>query len=423
MLPENQLNLVERSRTSLLRWRGQFSPELIDLLLRTYADATTTVLDPFVGSGTTLLECGLRGVSAYGVDINSAAVYAARTAELINLPPVDRHKASIVVEEFLRRHLDPEITRDLFTSLDYSEAIEYRGTISAMFDRLASIRSNRNQETIFVNVLMQAMGDGVSLEPATLWHSFRSYQHIVSRLPFTSAPLRVMDEDARWLRGFDTMVDLIVTSPPYINVFNYHQNYRKAMELLGHQPLSAARSEVGANRKHRSNRFYTVVQYCLDMLLALQEMRRVLSSEGAVVIIIGRESSVRGQSFENGLAIYCLAIGGADFRLLRRHERVFTSRYGTRVYEDILVLCPNPVTQIHRDGFARRVAECLLVRALESAPADVKGDIKDALLRCEEIQASPPFRVPQADQIGFPAAGKACWKESGAGTAHTSVRD
>lgn len=89
-LPQHRLDLLERSRTSLLRWRGQFSPDLVGLLLDAYAAPHATVLDPFVGSGTTLLECGSRGLEAYGADVNPAATYAARTAELINVPSVKR---------------------------------------------------------------------------------------------------------------------------------------------------------------------------------------------------------------------------------------------------------------------------------------------------------------------------------------------
>ena len=50
------LNLKERSRTSLFPWRGQFSPQLIEILLNNFAKTNSIVLDPFVGSGTTLFE-------------------------------------------------------------------------------------------------------------------------------------------------------------------------------------------------------------------------------------------------------------------------------------------------------------------------------------------------------------------------------
>ena len=74
----------------------------------------------------------------------------------------------------------------------------------------------------------------------------------LSSLPYATSPLRVDLCDARlvhsWLSG---MVDIVITSPPYINVFNYHQNHRALLEVLGFDLLKVAESEIGSNRKNR----------------------------------------------------------------------------------------------------------------------------------------------------------------------------
>lgn len=61
-LPQKKLDITERTRTSLYPWRGQFSPSLVDLLLEAYACDSAVVLDPFVGSGTTLFESARHGL-------------------------------------------------------------------------------------------------------------------------------------------------------------------------------------------------------------------------------------------------------------------------------------------------------------------------------------------------------------------------
>lgn len=43
---------------------------------------------------------------------------------------------------------------------------------------------------------------------------------------------------------------LVLTSPPYINVYNYHQQYRASAEALGWDLLEVAKTEIGSNRKH-----------------------------------------------------------------------------------------------------------------------------------------------------------------------------
>jgi len=388
-IPQDRLNLVTRTRTSVLPWRGQFSPELIDVFLDTYADARETVLDPFVGSGTTLIECGRRGRPAFGVDVNPAAIYSARTAELMNLTRAQRHAVFQDVEECLRAEIGALRTPDLFTP-----TADPDGATTDATARLAALFAERLRErahrTVLANVLMQAMGDTGSQATADqLFRAFTGYQTLCERLPHSEHPLHAWEADARKLPLPSATADVIVTSPPYINVFNYHQNYRKAMELLGYEPLTAARSEIGANRKHRQNRFLTVVQYCLDMLDALKEARRVLRPEGRVIVVVGRESNVLGRAFENGRAVYSVAVGGAGFRLLRRHERVFVSRFGPRVYEDILVLQVDAADKCRDDVIARQVARYLLERALDQADGDVRRSIEAALQSVGMVQPSP----------------------------------
>ena len=51
---QESLNVTYRTRTSVLPWRGQFSPQLIEFLLSQHS--SERVFDPFCGSGTVLYE-------------------------------------------------------------------------------------------------------------------------------------------------------------------------------------------------------------------------------------------------------------------------------------------------------------------------------------------------------------------------------
>ena len=79
-IPQESLDLANKFRTSLFPWRGQFSPELVELFLDKYSQGTSVILDPFVGSGTTLFEASRKGLTCYGAEINPSAVEMARTA-------------------------------------------------------------------------------------------------------------------------------------------------------------------------------------------------------------------------------------------------------------------------------------------------------------------------------------------------------
>ena len=89
-LPQGALDVAERVRTNPFPWAGQFSPQLVEGLLTAYAPRHGVVLDPFVGSGTSLVEAARLGLPACGGDLNPAAVALARVYRLVNLDAAER---------------------------------------------------------------------------------------------------------------------------------------------------------------------------------------------------------------------------------------------------------------------------------------------------------------------------------------------
>ena len=161
------------------------------------------------------------------------------------------------------------------------------------------------------------------------------------------------------------------------------------MEMAGWNLLKIAKSEIGSNRKNRGNRFLTVVQYSIDIINALLEMKRVLKRDGRIVIIIGRESMVRGVSFQNYKMLSTLAIGGAGLELVCRQERKFINRFGEKIYEDILHFLPNGNSLSNSEEFARSVGTFFLGKALYEAKNDIREDIEIAINTSASIDESP----------------------------------
>lgn len=75
------------------KFRGNFAPQIPRNLILRYTKAGDTILDPMVGSGTTLIECKLTGRNSIGIDINPDVIKIARQAMHFKRP-VEVPKAS-----------------------------------------------------------------------------------------------------------------------------------------------------------------------------------------------------------------------------------------------------------------------------------------------------------------------------------------
>lgn len=64
--------------THSAKYRGNFAPQVARNVILRYSKIGDTVLDPMVGSGTTLIECKILGRRGIGFDINPEAVMLAR---------------------------------------------------------------------------------------------------------------------------------------------------------------------------------------------------------------------------------------------------------------------------------------------------------------------------------------------------------
>lgn len=61
-------------------YKGKFNPQIVRAIMNICgAGSDSLILDPFCGSGTSLLEAQLQGCDAYGIDINPMAVFIANT--------------------------------------------------------------------------------------------------------------------------------------------------------------------------------------------------------------------------------------------------------------------------------------------------------------------------------------------------------
>jgi hypothetical protein len=214
---------------------------------------------------------------------------------------------------------------------------------------------------------------------------------------FTASGSSVL-RDSRSLPLADASTEAMITSPPYINVFNYHQNYRPAAELLGWKPLEAARSEIGSNRKHRMNRFLTVVQYAMDMAQSLNEANRVLVEDAPQIVVVGRTSNVLGTPFQNSSLLFHLMTAAKHCGTIQTAERVFTNRFGERIYEDLLISRRVGAAIINIDD-ARSIGRSFLENARKHVPEQNRATLEEAISNAPKVLPSQLLQITVPTQF------------------------
>ncbi|MGA8275275.1 MAG: hypothetical protein WB852_03130 [Thermoplasmata archaeon] len=235
-----------------------------------------TILDPFAGSGTTLVEARAAGFRAWGTEILAPAALAARVKTHFELDGRKLEAAGHRVVARARRR--PEGTlpflretqrqfspRSLHELTRLRDALPPEGTPEADALRVAFgrilIPSSRLHRSPCLGYRRGPVEDGgespfVRFERA-LAEMQSDLEQISTERERWGPPATVDRQDARTAPWPSGSVDLAITSPPYVNGMDYVMNYKVDLAWLGYArsyaDLAALRAaEVACDNLPRS---------------------------------------------------------------------------------------------------------------------------------------------------------------------------
>lgn len=306
-------------------WIAGFSAQFVDDCLAKYMPrngGSPAVLDPFAGVGTTLLQAYLHGCKVVGFEINPYAALAARTkleAAQLSVSEFQRHIGAF--ERFMAarcpddckpasepRSKPPEgfsgrtelfspcVERRMLFVLDFIGRIENQAIKNLFLLALGSVMVSMSNYSYEPSLTRRVAVDKANIPDA----------RVASVL---SSKLHLMLDDTRWLReqmrsvgGLPDadvrsasiltalrisrkreFVDLVVTSPPYLNNYHYPRNTRPQLHWLG---LGSGRGYKSAREDESFGKFWQTVRDLPPVKLtfrlpALSQVAEAIASRNA----------------------------------------------------------------------------------------------------------------------------------------------
>jgi hypothetical protein len=347
--------IAERERTKhvhrLHPYLGKFIPQLVEYFLSRYVRPGEVVVDPFCGSGTTLVQSSEMGIHSIGCEISAfnaliarvkLAEYnleaakrevldvARRTTEFSNRLYGDEGASFEVFQtrsEYLRNWFAPRSLQEMLFFKSIIAEYEYRDLLKVLLSRTArSCRLIRHYEL------------ATPTSPVT--KPYRCYKHqnkicrpvqsILKRLNFYSrdtirrleefAKLRkkrtesvVIEGDSRnvaveretdrllgrkWFRRKNVLA--VFTSPPYVGQIDYHEQHEYAYELFGYERRDG--QEIGAKGMGRGRK--AKEKYVQSISEVFLNLKQYTSSEAKWFVVANDSQGLYSEIFEtSGLSV------------------------------------------------------------------------------------------------------------------------
>jgi SAM-dependent methyltransferase len=303
------------------RFASQVPATLIGLLTR----RGDCVLDPFMGSGTTLVEAQRLDRVSIGVDLNPIAVLsvAAKTIPLSaqavvrdtceierdvrvllgdTLPiEVARRRGAGLVPGTVQaaKWYAPRVLADLAVLWELMSSYEgHRATIGrAAFSAilLNVCRETRHWGYVCDNTtpVSERAADVLTEFCSTLQSLAKAYrdrdEDRLSRFgadaPVPAAVIRCGDAVTELRKLANASVNMVLTSPPYFGVCDYVKAQRLSMEWFGYDIEPLRLNEVGARSKR--HRLTAVQEYIGDLGAVVRELYRCLKPGGKFALLLG----------------------------------------------------------------------------------------------------------------------------------------
>ncbi|UUX91546.1 site-specific DNA-methyltransferase [Methanoplanus endosymbiosus] len=364
-------DLPERIRTKhvhrLHPYLGKYIPQLVEVFLRKYFVRGQTVIDPFCGSGTTLVQANELGINAVGYDISAFNV-------LLSGAKTDNYDTSVMRREVLdilekvsvatqtelgQQTLWKECERTPFLSVEDDEYLNMWFAPQALRELLTYryfIESGDYQYKELLKVILSRSARSARLtthfdldfpkKPVT--EPYHCYKHNRTCYPTQVAfkfLKRYSNDTIRRVTEYsdlktDASVEIhhedclyadfpksngVITSPPYVGLIDYHEQHAYAYHLLGLE--DKREKEIGPAAGGKSKK--AKENYQKNIAEVFRRTIKSMEPEGRLIVVANDKDNLY-----DGIAD-SLDVEVED--IIQRHVNRRTGRRAGQFYESIFV--------------------------------------------------------------------------------------
>jgi len=359
---EKELPQKERTKHvhSIHQYMGKYVPQLVDYFLERDLKHSKIILDPFVGSGTTLIQSNFHSISSIGIDLSQFNVMLSNVKiakydisilekeinDILSKTLADKNNKKIpkTSSSYLKKWYAKDALLPLLTFRDLISDYKYQNVLKVILSRAA--RSSRMTSHFELDFPRKPQTEDYYCHkhsrichPTTNAKIFikRYCRDVLERITqFQKIRKNVYTRAFRAdSRTFDfskqeQKIDGVITSPPYVGLIDYHEQHRYAYELLGLKDNS--KKEIGIKTKGNGRKATEIYKTNISKVFKNIADNALDQKKGKIIIVVN-----------DRLNLYDDIVNDAGLKITNRlHRRVDrrTGRRATSFYESILI-CKN----------------------------------------------------------------------------------
>lgn len=358
-----------KSIDSIHSFPAKYTVDMVEGFINKYTKEGEIVLDPFVGSGTTLLAATMNNRIGIGFDINPIGYLISKykitfflkndIKKLINFcdqltEKIDHQNYSYSDTEIVQyESIDHWFKEDIIKILTFIRSQintffvsdkKLKDICFMAFSSIIVAVSNQESDTRYAAIIKKNL---TKKNVVSLF--LKKLRNIIDISYLDIRKKNVLDSSCVYLvdskivnKNIKKKVDFLITSPPYPNTYDYYLYHKHRMMWLDYDYKPVMEAEIGSRREYSSLK-RPIQNFEHDLYEVFSSCNKLLKVGAYIMIIIG-DGRIRGESYDSldatlriGKKLEWKSISN-DHTLLDNTSRSFTKSFRTKGKKEHYIL-------------------------------------------------------------------------------------